>query len=267
MKREREDVYPPSIWERFPELGEIPRNKFPNHLLIIPDGNQRWADRQSPQQPTIFGHENGAKVLKGVLRDLRELPIRIVTVWGLSADNIQKRSVEEVKGITSVIASTIDEILPELLQNKTRLIHLGRKDRIPDTLRLTIENAEERTKDCGDKIFCVAIDFGGEDQTMRMIKKVLEMAKEGKIEDKDITDKFVESLRDGGGRIPPADVVIRTSGELRGSDLGWLGVNSEYCPIQELLPDTTTKDFVDALFEFSKRERRFGGRPTEHTTR
>jgi len=242
-----------SVWERFPVLKEIPKEKFPNHVLVIPDGNARFA--KLLHSVPLVGHRKGAEVLKTVLKDLQDLPIRIVTIWGFAVDN-WKRSKEEVEGLMMIFKKTLEEVLPDLLQNKSRFIHLGRKDRIPQYLKKTIEKAESITKKSNHKILCVAIDFGGEDQELRIMQAARNLPK-----GKEISLDVLRELRDGHGEIPPADLIIRTSGEQRTSDIGWLAQNSEFYSIKKLLPQTGIEDFVNAIIDYSKRQRRFGGRP------
>lgn len=244
-----------SVWGRFPELKKIPKEKFPNHVLIIPDGNGRWAQRA--KKPTITGHRQGYGVLKKVLEDLRDLSINIVTVWGFAADN-WKRPQKEVSDLMSLFERGLKEILKDLQKNNSRFIHLGRKDRISNSLKQLIETVERKTKTNNTRILCLAIDFGGEDQELRMMQAVRYLPKDEKI-----TLDAIKKLRDAHGQIPPADLIIRTSGEKRTSDLGWLERNSEFYSISKLLPDAKTEDFVKAIIDYSKRERRFGGRPHE----
>ncbi len=242
-----------STLDKFPLLKEIPEEKFPNHVLIIPDGNARFA--KLIHNVPLIGHRKGAQVLKTVLKTLQDLPIRIVTIWGFATDN-WKRSKQEVEGLMVIFKEALDEVLPELLQNKSRFIHLGRKDRIPKYLKKTIEKVEDLTKTNNNKILCIAIDFGGEDQTFRIMQAVRNLPK-----DSEINLDVLRKLRDGHGEIPPADLIIRTSGEERTSDIGWLAQNSEFYSIKKLLPQTRINDFVDAIIDYSKRQRRFGGRP------
>ena len=242
-----------NIFEKFPQLKKIPSERFPNHVLIIPDGNGRWAKRIN--SVPIVGHRQGFKVLKEVLRNLQDLPINIVTVWGFAADN-WKRSEKEVAELMKLFEEGIKDLLPELLENKSKLIHLGRKDRIPFSLRVALENAEKATRNNHGKIFCLAIDFGGEDQELRIMKAIRSLSK-----NIEITSDLVKKLRDGNDEISPADLIIRTSGESRTSDIGWLGTNSEFYSISKLLPDAAIDDFVKAITDYSKRERRFGARP------
>ena len=241
-----------SVWEKFPELKKVPTERFPHHVLLIPDGNGRWA--KLAQKSITDGHRAGAEVIKSIYNDLWQLPIKFVTIWGFSADN-WSRTTEEADGIMKVIDSTLKEMVPDAIAKNGRIIHIGRKDRIPEYLRKHLEEAEKKTEKNTGTVFSLAVDYAGADQELRIYKKMME----DKV--KEITPDIILKYRDGNGIIPPADLVIRTSGEKRTSDLGWLSTNSELYFIEKLLPNSGSKDIVEAIIDFSKRERRFGGRP------
>lgn len=240
------------IWEKFPKLKSIPEDKFPRHLLIIPDGNGRWAKQHG--KFTFEGHKKGAEVLKKILNELHQLPVEYVTVWGFSADN-WKRNSEEVSGLMKIFKQYLKRELKELLKDRKKFIHLGRRDRLPKDIVELIETSEKNTKEGDNGYFCLALDFSGEDQEIRILEKARNLPKNVKI-----TKEVLKTLRDGRGEVPPADLVIRTSGEQRLSGLGWLGDYAEFYSIEKLLPDTNSEDFIKGLFEFTKRNRRFGGR-------
>lgn len=240
------------IYDRFPKLKKIPEEKFPKHVLLIPDGNGRWAKKLN--QIPYFGHRQGFQVLKKIVTILQDLPINTLTVWAFSSDN-WKRESDEVSALMKIYDAGITEALPDLLKKKMRFLCIGRRDRIPEFLVKTIEHAERKTEKFGPRIFCLAIDYSGQDQEIRMMEKAHLLPKKTKI-DLDL----IKKLRDSEGLITPADLIIRTSGELRISDLGWLSQNSEFYSIKKFLPEAGVSDFVNALVDFSKRERRFGAR-------
>lgn len=241
-----------SVWDKFPELKKIPEHKFPTHLLLIPDGNGRWAKMY--HKNITDGHRKGAEVIKNIYNDLWQLPIKFITIWGFSADN-WSRTREEADGIMHVIDQTLKVLLPQAIERNERIIHIGRKDRIPKFLYDAFDNAEKLTSTNTGTVLSLAVDYAGQDQEVRMMKKM--------IEDKVniVTQEILEKYRDGGGIVPTADLVIRTSGEKRTSDLGWLSTNSELAFISKLLPNTGSKDIVECIIDSTKRERRFGGRP------
>lgn len=241
-----------NIFEEFPQLKNIPEDKFPEHVLIIPDGNGRWAKRF--QKLPSFGHRQGFKVLQKVIRKFEDLPVNILTVWAFSSNN-WKRDSKEIESLMKIFDLGLKEALKDLEEKNMRFIHLGRRDRLPDFLRETIDLCEEKTKNNGPKILCIALDYSGQDQEIRMLEKARNLPKNIKID-----LEIVKKLRDSEGLIPPADLIIRTSGENRVSDLGWIVENSEFYSINKMLPETNFDDFAVALVDYSKRERRFGAR-------
>lgn len=242
-----------NILDKFPKLKNISEDKFPKHLLIIPDGNGRWA-RKYGKSPSA-GHQKGAGVLKKVLGDLQQLPIEYVTVWGFSSDN-WKRTSGEVYGLMKIFEQYIKRELEQLTKNDKKFIHIGRKDRLPKYLTDLLENLEKKTARGKNGYFCLALDFGGEDQELRIIEGARKLPKNAKI-----NLETVKKLRDGRGEVPPADLIIRTSGELRLSGLGWLGDYAEFYVIKRMLPDADSSDFAKGILAFTKRKRRFGARP------
>jgi len=260
-----------SIYERFPELKEIAEDGYPKHVLIIPDGNRRWEKEQ--KKPGIFsaageifkqageisGHEAGYGVLKEVIRDLRQLPIETVTIWGLSTDNYHKRSETEINGLFKIFEGATNQAVDELMAEniKGRFIHIGDKERIGErrpSLKKALERAEEITKENKGQKLCFAIDYGGDDETIKVVKKALEL----NLNPKTITRNDINNLRNENGLITPADLIIRTSGELRTSGIGWIADNAEFYSISKLLPETTIEDFINGITEFAKRDRRGG---------
>lgn len=251
-------VPPPlSVYERFPVLREIPPEKFPQTVLIIPDGNGRFAAINN--LPITEGHKLGAYALKKALELFVELPIKNLLVWGFSNDN-WIRPKEETDGIMRVMNTMLLDNVSFFKNHQIRFIRMGRDDNIqtryPD-LWATMRFLEETTKSYPRKILGLLVDFSGQDQERRMTEKTRQLPLA-----LPITYELLDSFRDGGGLIKPADLVIRTSGEHRTSDIGWLGRNAEFCSIDALLPQVVEQDFVNALVDYSKRERRFGGRPT-----
>lgn len=256
MSKLEQITYTPSILDRFPRLKEIPDGRYPSHLLLIPDGNGRWAKKEFEGAP-ILGHQKGANVIRETLRELRELPIPYVTLWGFAADN-WKRPEEEVGGLMQLFQTIVIDSFGELLENNVRVVHLGRKDRIPENLRNVLEWIEQETQNNTGQTLCLAIDFGGEDQERRIMQALIDNPPP---KGTTVTPEFRKKYFDGGGKIPSADLIIRTSGEKRTSDLGWLATNSEFYSIEELLPDIKTDHIIEALVNYSQRERRFGTRP------
>ena len=249
-----------SIFDRYPELQKIPEDRWPQNVFIIPDGNGRWA--QAKKLAVQAGHEKGSEVIVQAFNDLSELSDQIpyVGAWGLSMDNL-RRPPEEVDYLMDLFYKTLKRLEPDLIKRGDRFIHIGRKDifnKYPHVGK-RIEEVEKETRENAGQVIYIAVGFSGEDQELRTAQKLAEAVKVNP--SLEITTELLHSLRDGEGLIPPADLVIRTSGEKRLSGLGWIAEGSELYFDNTLFPSFTTKNFVRALVDFSKRDRRFGARP------
>jgi len=244
----------PTILEKYPVLQTIAKEKFPKHIFIIPDGNGRWAKQKNTF--VTEGHKNGFEVAEKIMRELSKIhEIKIVTMWGFSADN-WKRSSKEIEGLMFIFVQVLQKVLQEFGETNRRFVHIGRKDRMPKKLVSLLEKAEKETARNSGQIMCLALDFSGEDQLVRMVEKARALPKSTAT-----TKELVQSLRDGNGVIPSADLLIRTANEKRTSDIGWLnGVSTELFFIDKLFPDISTQDIIEGIADFSKRERRFGAR-------
>lgn len=250
---------PVGIYERFPELSEIPREHFPRHILIIPDGNRRHA--RARNEDVLMGHVRGMQKVIDIMRDLEELPIGVVTFWAFSADNWDGRPQEERSGLMAILKAGISAHIDELDQKGVRFVQIGRKDRIrqhyPELLQ-TVSDAEEQTAGNTKSIVCLAIDYGGTDEQIRAAKAVAMDAAKGLLEVDEIDEAYLASKMDGHGLIPAADVIIRTSVH-RTSDVGRLNGKSTYVHfVDKLFPDITTEDMVKGILGYAAEEQRHG---------
>ena len=235
--------------KEFPTLGKILPENFPKHIFIIPDGNRRFAKKNN--RPSFWGHEKGFKVAINLLRFFRPFPIKIVTLWGFSSDN-WKRDETEIKNLMRIFGFIIDNYLDEIKEYNSRFVHLGRRDRLPKNLLEKIEKAEEETKNNTGQIVCLALDFGGEDQSVRTAKK----AKETNFE---INEESIWKLRDTEGLVRSADLIFRTS-ERRTSDIGFLNGKHSVLFFSEdkLFPEVTEEDLVEAISYYAQTKRNEG---------
>lgn len=239
------------ILEEFPKLKSIPDDKFPQHIFIIPDGNRRYAKKHG--KPAFWGHQAGFKVALNLLRYFRPLPIKAVTLWGFASDN-WKRDEKEINNLMRIFGLIIDKYLDELMENNSRFIHLGRKDRMPKKLIEKFEMAETKTKENSGQIICLAVDFGGEDQNVRMIEKARKLP-----EKENIDEANIWKLRDSHGLVKSADLIFRTS-ETRTSDVGWLnGKHSVlYFLTNKFFPEISEADLAEAIVYFANTKRNEG---------
>lgn len=238
----------------------LPRGtSIPNHLAVILDGNRRWA-RSRGLAPSE-GHKAGAAALRHIIRTSRELGIHTLTVWGLSTENWRERPKAEVVKIVQLIIASIEDIRKEALENELRFVHLGRKDRLPKHLLKIIAKTEEETRHFTKHTLNVALDYGGRDEILRAVKKIVEAG----VKPEDITEETFALYLDTGDQIYPyPDLFVRTSGEQRTSGfMPWQLDYAEYYWETGHLPDMTPEKLLEIIVDYSRRRRRFGGNDKE----
>ncbi len=226
----------------------------PDHIAIIPDGNRRWARAQG--LPTLQGHRKGFDRAVEVSRAARNAGIHTVTLWGFSTENWD-RSKEEVNYLMKLYEKLIDDYLREAKKDDVKIVHLGRKDRISKTLLAKIVKAEKETDNNSKYVMNIAIDYGGQDEILRGVQKIISA---GVPADK-VDKKLFESYLDTAGQpYPYVDLIIRTSGEQRISGfLAWQACYAEYYWEDGHFPDFTPEKLKAAILDYSRRRRRFGG--------
>lgn len=238
---------------------KLPKDiKVPDHLAIIPDGNRRWA--RSRGIHTLLGHKAGFERAVELARSARKIGIHTVTLWGFSTENWD-RTEEEIKYLMRLYKKLIDDYLVEADRDNVKIVHLGRKDRLPKFLLDKIQFAEKKTGNNSKYIMNLAIDYGGQDDILRAVKKVVSAGIAENDINKALIDKCVD-LRDQP--YPYVDLMIRTSGEQRTS--GFLLWNSAYCEYyweNDHFPDFSPEKLKTAVLDYSRRRRRFGGNDVE----
>lgn len=238
--------------------------ELPKHVVIIPDGNRRWAQERG--LPTLMGHKRGFEAAVKLVRAGREMGIHTMTLWVFSTEN-WNRTKREISYLMKLYHDMIDRNVAEAHEFESRIIHLGRKDRIPKSLADKIVQAEADTRHYKRHILNVALDYGGQDDILRAIAKCQalgiknqELWKEIGRHGKYPIYKFADYLDTAGQPYPYADLMIRTSGELRTSGLLlWQSAYTEFYFEKKHFPDFTPERLRRAIVDFSKRKRRFGG--------
>jgi len=233
----------------------LPRGTtIPNHLAIIPDGNRRWARARG--LPTLQGHKKGFEMAVELARAAREWGIHTVTLWGFSTENWD-RTEKEINYLMKLYAKLVDDYLKEARENKVRIYHLGRRDRLPEFLLKKIVKAEKETEQFDKYIMNIAIDYGGQDDIVRAVRA---MIRDGVSED-EVDQKLFEKYLDTKGQpYPYVDLMIRTSGEQRTSGLLlWQSNYTEFYWENGHFPDFSPEKLKEAILDYSRRRRRFGG--------
>jgi undecaprenyl diphosphate synthase len=231
---------------------------LPKHVVLIPDGNGRWAKQRGI--PVLEGHRRGAQAVQAFLTVCRDWGIPVATVWAFSTENWKRDSVE-VKGIMQLVEAYLRRNRKRFSQDGVRLQHVGNredlKSRNPRLFELLGTLSEETVKN-EPFTLNLALDYGGRDEVVRAIKRIVS----AELNPEQITWESIAGVLDTAGQ-PDPDLIIRTSGEQRLS--GILPLQAAYAEInfvETLLPDMREEDFRQAIRVFGSRERRFGGRPT-----
>jgi undecaprenyl diphosphate synthase len=228
---------------------------IPNHIAMILDGNRRWA-RARGLAPWK-GHYYGYKAINALAHATRDLGIHTFTVWAFSTENWE-RPKQEIDEIMNVFRRALKETEKDFHKEHVALVHLGRKDRLPADIASEIARIETETaKYASEHIFNMAVDYGGRDEIVRAVQKIVK----DKVPVKDINEKKFEKYLDTYGQpYPDPDLFIRTSGEQRTSGfLSWQLSYTEFYFEQEHLPDFSPDKLKVAILDYSRRRRRFGG--------
>lgn len=229
----------------------IPADKLPRHVAMIMDGNGRWA--LSRGLPRLAGHKAGTENLRRVIRSTVEFGVKYLTIYAFSTEN-WGRPLEEVRGLMSILEDVLQRELNELHKEGVQLRHIGRLERLPGRLQEQVLDAIELTKNNDRLVLNVAFNYGGRDEIVHAIQKII---KDG-IPPEDVTDELVSKYLYTAG-VPDPDLIIRTSGELRVSNfLIWQAAYSEWYVTPTYWPDFDKEEYRRALEAFAQRDRRFG---------
>ena len=237
----------------------LDRDRIPQHVAIIMDGNGRWAKAHGV--PRVAGHNAGMKAMKKIVDHSDELGVKYLTVYAFSTEN-WKRSVEEVGGIFKLLVKYVQSDLKGLIENNVHVNILGDYTAIPEDARKSLDKTLEKTKTNDGLVFNIALNYGSRDEIKRGVQDLCARVKKGELAPEDINEDMISaSLYTGQFNVPDPEVVIRTSGEERLSNfLMWQSAYSEFVFVDELWPDFTPEKYEEALEIYQSRDRRFGGR-------
>lgn len=230
-------------------------NKLPEHIAIIMDGNRRWAKEHNV--PMQMGHKEGAKTIEKIVRYANKIGIKHVTVFAFSTEN-WRRSEEEVSWLMQLLKSYLDDYSKRADTENIKIRVLGDMTPFNSSLRKSIEDAIERTKNNTGVSFNIGFNYGGRDEIVKATQKIATQVKEGNLKVEDITEDVL-SKNMYTFDIPDPDLMIRTSGEIRTSGfLMWQLAYTEFLFVDKYWPDFTEKDLDDAIEVYQNRKRNFG---------
>ncbi|GAB1421039.1 isoprenyl transferase [Anaerolineales bacterium] len=223
----------------------------PHHVAIIMDGNGRWAKQHG--LPRTEGHRQGTENLRRIIRAAVEFGVSVVTIYAFSTEN-WSRPPREVRWLMRILEMVIDRELNELNDEGVQIRHIGALDGIPSRIQKKIQKACLVTKDNSRLILNVAFNYGGRDEIVHAVKKIVESGISADEVNEDLINHYLYT-----SDLPDPDLVIRTSGEHRLSNfLIWQASYSEYYFTDVYWPDFDRDEFRKALEDFSHRQRRFG---------
>jgi undecaprenyl diphosphate synthase len=239
-----------SLAPSFTDIGHSP-----NHVAIIMDGNGRWA--QARGLPRIAGHRRGAQSVRTAVECSVKFGVRYLTLYGFSSEN-WKRPVREVEDLMGLLRRYLLSEIADLHKNGVRLRVIGDRDELsPDLVKL-IEEGEASTAGNDKLDLIVALSYGGRSEIVSAIRKIAKKVEAGQLQSDEINEGVLEAHLETAD-IPDPDLLIRTSGEQRISNfLLWQIAYSELVFLETLWPDFSEKDFLKAINEYQRRERRFG---------
>lgn len=227
----------------------------PEHVAVIMDGNGRWAKKRF--LPRNYGHAEGAKALEDICENCDKLGIKYLTVYAFSTEN-WKRSVEEVTGIMNLFRKYLVDSIERSNNSNMKVNLIGKREGLPEDIVQKMDDLERETAGNTGLQFHIAINYGGRDEIVRAVKKIMKDADAGKISADDIDESLFAEYLDTKG-VPDPDLLIRTSGEERTSNfLPWQLAYSEFYFTDTLWPDFDMDSLIEAVRYYNKRERRFG---------
>lgn len=235
-------------------LAEIDHARLPRHIAVIMDGNGRWAKLRG--RPRIFGHREGAESVRAILDTSARLGIEALTLYAFSTEN-WKRPKAEVSALMSMLKRVLKRELKDVHGNNIRFRTIGDVTALSDDVREQLTAAEKLTAANSGTVMNVALNYGSRAEIVRAAQLA---AKTG-----EITEESIEANLYTSG-MPPVDLLIRTSGEFRISNfLLWQIAYSEIFVTPTLFPDFRRPQLFEAIIDFQKRDRRYGGvsKPTK----
>lgn len=231
------------------ERSEIMKNKIPNHVAIIMDGNGRWATRQGKKRTD--GHYAGYKRFKDTSLHIMKKGIKYLSVFAFSTENF-KRSEEEVNYLMNLFVTAFKKDKNFFTRHDIKVVFSGRKEPLSDEVYNTMKEIEKITENCKKAVFNVCINYGGQAEIVDTAKKIATMVKNGEIDIDEInTDTYYKYQYND---LPPIDLMIRTSGEIRISNFMLYSLSyAELYFTETCFPDFDEKEFDKALEDYQNR--------------
>jgi len=242
-------------------LGKLDPRRFPRHIAIIMDGNGRWAQRR--RLPRVAGHRAGVKSAHAVIETCARLKISALTLYAFSLEN-WRRPKAEIDFLMRLLREYLRKELPVIHKNNIRLLVIGRPEQLPGEVQRDVEQAMRLTAPNTGMKLAVALNYGGRAELVDAFNAILDRVRYNGISNLRVDEQTISDHLYTAG-LPDPDLLIRTSGEMRVSNfLLWQIAYAEIYVTETLWPDFTRAQLFEALLDYQKRERRYGGLSDHH---
>ncbi len=237
-------------------MADLEADRLPQHVAIIMDGNGRWAQRR--HLPRIAGHRAGVQSARTVIETCARLNIPALTLYAFSMEN-WRRPKAETDFLMRLLREYLRKELPVIHRNNIRLLVIGRSDQLPAAVLKDVDRAMEQTAGNTGMKLAVALNYGGRAELVDAFNRILQRRGQNGQPPVPVDEEMIsQNLYTAG--LPDPDLLVRTSGEMRVSNfLLWQIAYAEIYVTETLWPDFTRAQLYEALLEFQKRERRYGG--------
>lgn len=235
---------------------DLTSDPVPGHIAIIMDGNGRWAKTKG--KPRTYGHYAGAANLKNILTLADQLGVKVLSTFAFSTEN-WKRPDTEVAFLMNLFDRYLTEEIADLMKNNVRVRFMGSPEQLPEALSKKMLAVTEQTADNSGIVLNLAVNYGGQDEIIRAVQKLALKIKDGSLSPQEINAECVEAHLDTSG-LPRPDLLIRTGGDYRISNfMLWQIAYAEIWYTNTYWPDFNEEEFLQAINDYQKRDRRFGG--------
>jgi undecaprenyl diphosphate synthase len=237
-------------------LLELDADRLPQHIAVIMDGNGRWAQRR--HLPRVAGHRAGVQSARTAIETCARLGIPALTLYAFSMEN-WRRPKAEIDFLMRLLREYLRKELPSIHRNNIRMLVIGRADQLPEEVRADIDRAMEQTAGNTGMKLAVALNYGGRAELVDAFNRILDRVRNNGLANARVDEEMISQHLYTAG-LPDPDLLIRTSGEMRVSNfLLWQIAYAEIYVTETLWPDFSRAQLFEALLDFQKRERRYGG--------
>lgn len=236
-------------------LDIIDKRNVPKHIAIIMDGNGRWAKSRGEER--TYGHKNAISAVRNAIAACAKADVEYLTLYTFSTEN-WNRPEDEVTTLMTLLSESLIKESDELISKEIRMHVIGEINQLPELVKEQLMNVVEITKNNSKTNLVLALSYGSQKEILNAVKDIAKEVKEGKIELDNINEQMFENYL-YTKNIPPVDLLIRTSGEVRISNfLLWQIAYAELQFLDIYWPDFTEEDLFQCILNYQNKERRFG---------